>query len=61
MTLPLAQRASLFPQTYKAKSRACMMAKYKRQKQVESAANTILSLPCLFTHLHQPPSSIHLL
>ena len=56
--LPLAQRASPFPQTYKAKSRACAMAKYKRQKQVESAANTILSLPCLFAHPHQSPPSI---
>ena len=56
--LPLAQRASPFPQTYKAKSRACTTAKYKRQKQVESAANTMLSLPCLFVHPHQSPPSI---
>ena len=59
--LPLAQRASPFPQTYKAKSRACATAKYKRQKQVESAANTMLSLPCLFAHPHQSPPSICLL
>ena len=57
--LPLAQRASPFPQTYKAKSRARATAKYKRQKQVESAANTMLSLPCLFAHPHQSPPSIH--
>ena len=57
--LPLAQRASLFPQTYKAKSRAHTTAKYKRQKQAESAANTMLSLPCLFAHPHQSPPSIH--
>ena len=56
--LLLAQRASPFPQTYKAKSRACATAKYKRQKQVESAANTMLSLPCLFAHPHQSPPSI---
>ena len=56
--LPLAQRASPFPQTYKAKSRAHATAKYKRQKQVESAANTMLSLPCLFVHPHQSPPSI---
>ena len=59
--LPLAQRASLFPQTYKAKSRARATAKYKRQKQAESAANTMLSLPCLFAHPHQSPPSIRLL
>ena len=57
--LPLAQRASPFPQTYKAKSRARTTAKYKRQKQAESAANTMLSLPCLFAHPHQSPPSIH--
>ena len=56
--LPLAQRASPFPQTYKAKSRARATAKYKRQKQAESAANTMLSLPCLFAHPHQSPPSI---
>jgi len=56
--LPLAQRASPFPQTYKAKSRARATAKYKRQKQAESAANTMLSLPCLFKHPHQSPPSI---
>ena len=56
--LPLAQRASPFPQTYKAKSRACATAKYKRQKQAESIANTMLSLPCLFVHPHQSPPSI---
>ena len=56
--LPLAPRASPFPQTYKAKSRARTTAKYKRQKQAESAANTILSLPCLFSHPHQSPPSI---
>ena len=59
--LPLAQRASPFPQTYKAKSRAHVTAKYKRQKQAESAANTMLSLPCLFAHPHQSPPSIRLL
>ena len=59
--LPLAQRASPFPQTYKAKSRARVTAKYKRQKQAESAANTMLSLPCLFVHPHQSPPSIRLL
>ena len=58
VNLPLAQRASPFPQTYKAKSRARAMAKYKRQKQAESAANTMLSLPCLFAHPHQSPPSI---
>ena len=57
--LPLAQRASPFPQTYKAKSRAHATAKYKRQKQAESTANTMLSLPCLFSHPHQSPPSIH--
>ena len=56
--LPLAQRASPFLQTYKAKSRARTTAKYKRQKQAESAANTMLSLPCLFAHPHQSPPSI---
>ena len=45
-------------QTYKAKSRSCTTAKYKRQKQVESTANTMLSLPCLFAHPHQSPPSI---
>ena len=59
--LPLAQRASPFPQTYKAKSRAHTTAKYKRQKQAESTANTMLSLPYLFAHPHQSPPSIHLL
>ena len=58
VNLPLAQRASPFPQTYKAKSRAHATAKYKRQKQAESAANTMLSLPCLFAHPHQSPPSI---
>ena len=56
--LPLAQRAFPFPQTYKAKSRAHATAKYKRQKQAESTANTMLSLPCLFAHPHQSPPSI---
>ena len=56
--LLLAQRASPFPQTYKAKSRAHTTAKYKRQKQAESAANAMLSLPCLFAHPHQSPPSI---
>ena len=59
--LPLAQRASLFPQTHKAKSRARATAKYKRQKQAESTANTMLSLPCLFLHPHQSPPNIRLL
>ena len=58
VNLPLAQRASPFPQTYKAKSRARATAKYKRQKQAESAANTMLSLPCLFVYPHQSPPSI---
>ena len=58
VNLLLAQRASPFPQTHKAKSRARMTAKYKRQKQAESAANTMLSLPCLFVHPHQSPPSI---
>ena len=42
--LLLAQRASPFPQTYKAKSRARVTAKYKRQKQAESAVNTIVKV-----------------
>ena len=58
VNLLLAQRASPFLQTYKAKSRARATAKYKRQKQAESAANTMLSLPCLFVHPHQSPPSI---
>ena len=61
VNLPLAQKASPFPQTYKAKSKARTTAKYKRQKQAESAANTMLSLPCVFAHPHQSPPSIRLL